>query len=217
MVTSFLGDLRGQIALVERQCSLDVRIPDMRSAVDQARTLTSPLNLGVLWRSLKGNYLRPQDLTHWQWAGAMVAPEQAPLEQADLDDLVRAIDELEAAANSPGVPLELQAFFLRNALELRPAVSRYRVLGARALADEIDRWLGEISRHGARLATAAERAPEASQTVVEKAQAAFDKFASVCGKAEDIYKWGERAYLFVLTHDAKIAPLMKMIGQLTGG
>ena len=179
--------LRGEIkATKDLLLARGVIVDMLDPAFARLAQYASPGNLHQKWSSFRGNLVQPEIRLAFQWA-AWAAPDaqEDALSPELIDDLSRAIDDLETAAHAVGVSPFIRELIMKAVTSLRAGLRLYGVQGLRALGDALQETTGAVvASQGHAAAEVADGGPE-TKTAMARLQATLN---AVVKSAEGVDK-----------------------------
>jgi hypothetical protein len=136
------------------------------------------------WNDYRGNVVAPEVLTGLEWL-AWAMPEEASINDADLQAINQSIEALEKSASADGVAPVLRKVALDSVALLRNALRAYGIKGTAALDEALTKAAGTVALQIQEIQAEVEKDTPDSKSTYQNLKSALGKVYAVAKNAKD--------------------------------
>lgn len=164
--------------------------------ISRIQEALNPMLLPSTWNNVK-QYLTQENLLAIAFCSEILPNEETLINESDLEEILKNVDELEALLNSDTLPLSLQTLIRRHIKKIRDALAIYPITGVKELKSVTHEAIGDL------IEVAEELKKEAAgnnSEVIEKLKSTWQKINSVVETVENtdkLIEYGEKTWQIV--------------------
>lgn len=207
-----------EVAQLLSECLIEIRLLSLGLQLQQVpenlygpyvsrmSQIFSVSNLNSAWQTAVSNHLGNEVMLVLAWCSHVLPQEAGEGTAEELEALERALTELQAALDAPGVPEPMRVAFAKHLAGMSKALRLFPLRGAAPMKAAARVILADLNIDKDEIRTVASQGDSAAvKTLGQKFEKAFKKTAELSGDAEKIIKVGKPLVEFVYESIQKIS------------